>query len=250
MLLQICRTSIVYASNDKMYNFAGGWSDESTLALINSFGERKEIFDRANNKAQLWSEVAAHVSEHGPEYSGEQCASKWTILKQTYQDFKQQLNVSGNNSSVIAWPYFEPINLILSDSVGVEPEYTFAAGVESQSHHRQPEDQPSSSKGKTPRKSSASVKKTPKMYKKSPASAKKPEKVKRKRRLSMSARKLKLKEKQLQIQQFNSQVMVKLLMHTMGSDAKDLTAIMPMDSSDVESVDDSEEEDDPMELSD
>ena len=59
----------------------------------------------------------------------ESCERKWNTLKGTYSNFRQQVDRSGGDSVVLEWPYYDPMHLVLQNSVMAEPEYTFAVGA-------------------------------------------------------------------------------------------------------------------------
>jgi len=64
------------------------WDSDSTNTLIFEHGTREALFDRANNKRQLWEEVTSEVRKLHPNanVTWESCERKWNDLPSTFKD--------------------------------------------------------------------------------------------------------------------------------------------------------------------
>jgi len=55
------------------------------------------------------------------------CERKWSLLSSTFKDLKER--ASGDDSSSIEWNFYDAMNLVIGDSVGVKAKYLFAVGA-------------------------------------------------------------------------------------------------------------------------
>ncbi|KAK3920689.1 Filamentous hemagglutinin [Frankliniella fusca] len=111
------------------------FSPEATITLIYEYSQRKALFEKALRKGPLWEEVASGVSIAFPQLTNitaATCERKWGSLKTLYYDFKAQVDATGQDSVVLSWPFYEPMQQALQGCRAADPEFTFAVGSSKQ----------------------------------------------------------------------------------------------------------------------
>ncbi|KAJ6386856.1 hypothetical protein OIU78_016729 [Salix suchowensis] len=86
------------------------WKPEEVKSLIKMRGELHSRFQVVRGRMALWEEISTNFMADGINRSPGQCKSLWTSLVQKYEESK-----SGKKGQK-AWPYFEDMDNILSDS--------------------------------------------------------------------------------------------------------------------------------------
>uniref|UniRef100_A0A6M2EP66 Myb-like domain-containing protein n=1 Tax=Populus davidiana TaxID=266767 RepID=A0A6M2EP66_9ROSI len=86
------------------------WKPEEVKSLIKMRGELHSRFQVVRGRMALWEEISTNLMADGINRSPGQCKSLWTSLVQKYEESKN------GKKGKKAWPYFEDIDNILSDS--------------------------------------------------------------------------------------------------------------------------------------
>ncbi|CAK9141080.1 unnamed protein product [Ilex paraguariensis] len=86
------------------------WKPDEVKKLIKKRGELHSRFQVVKGRMALWEEISANLLADGVNRSPGQCKSLWTSLVQKYEGNKN------DKESRSSWPYFEDMNMILSDS--------------------------------------------------------------------------------------------------------------------------------------
>ncbi|KAJ6977698.1 ribonuclease J isoform X2 [Populus alba] len=86
------------------------WKPEEVKSLIKMRGELHSRFQVVRGRMALWEEISTNLMADGINRSPGQCKSLWTSLVQKYEESKN------GKKGKKAWPYFEDMDNILSDS--------------------------------------------------------------------------------------------------------------------------------------
>ncbi|XP_011044176.1 PREDICTED: uncharacterized protein LOC105139443 isoform X2 [Populus euphratica] len=86
------------------------WKPEEVKSLIKMRGELNSRFQVVRGRMALWEEISTNLMADGINRSPGQCKSLWTSLVQKYEESKN------GKKGKKAWPYFEDMDNILSDS--------------------------------------------------------------------------------------------------------------------------------------
>ncbi|KAJ6672262.1 RIBONUCLEASE J [Salix viminalis] len=86
------------------------WKPEEVKSLIKMRGELHSRFQVVRGRMALWEEISTNFMADGINRSPGQCKSLWTSLVQKYEESKN------GKKGQKAWPYFEDMDNILSDS--------------------------------------------------------------------------------------------------------------------------------------
>lgn len=84
------------------------WRSEEVKKLIRLRGDLHGRFQVARGRMALWEEISSSLLADGVNRTPGQCKSLWASLVQKYEESK-----TDNNSK--KWPYYEPMDTILSD---------------------------------------------------------------------------------------------------------------------------------------
>ncbi|OAY73117.1 Trihelix transcription factor ASIL2 [Ananas comosus] len=94
---------------------ATDWSEESTLALLEAWGDRFVQNERKSIRAEEWSEVARKVAQAGRvPWSESQCRNRVDTLKKKYKKEKARLVDPNARSSSSSWIYFKKMDELMS----------------------------------------------------------------------------------------------------------------------------------------
>ncbi|CAH1183031.1 unnamed protein product [Ceutorhynchus assimilis] len=79
----------------------------------------KEEFKKNLRHERIWSSIAAQLIEKGHLVNGRQCSIKWSGLKRTYKNIKDQKDRSG--ASAVSWPFYSAMTTLLGDKAYMKP---------------------------------------------------------------------------------------------------------------------------------
>ncbi|KAB1217349.1 Ribonuclease J [Morella rubra] len=85
------------------------WKPEDVKKLIRLRGDLHSKFQVVKGRMALWEEISENLLAEGITRSAGECKSLWTSLVQKYEE------TENGTKSKKSWPYFEEMNIILSD---------------------------------------------------------------------------------------------------------------------------------------
>ncbi|KAI3463630.1 hypothetical protein Pfo_020293 [Paulownia fortunei] len=85
------------------------WKPEEVKKLIKMRGELHSRFQVLRGRMALWDEISSNLLLDGISRSPGQCKSRWASLVKKYEESKS------DTEKQKSWPYFEDMNIILSD---------------------------------------------------------------------------------------------------------------------------------------
>ncbi|XP_057468370.1 trihelix transcription factor ENAP1-like [Actinidia eriantha] len=96
-------------------NSPSDWTDHSTLALLEVWGDRFLQLGRKSLRSEDWQEVAEKVSEGlKAEWTDTQCRNRLDTLKKKYKKEKSKMEaMAGYNSK---WVFFKKVDMLLNSS--------------------------------------------------------------------------------------------------------------------------------------
>ncbi|CAG9772459.1 unnamed protein product [Ceutorhynchus assimilis] len=95
------------------------WSERAVLLLLEQYECHVEEFKKNLRHERIWSSIAAQLIEKGHLVNGRQCSIKWSGLKRTYKNIKDQKDRSG--ASAVSWPFYSAMTTLLGDKAYMKP---------------------------------------------------------------------------------------------------------------------------------
>ncbi|XP_047313223.1 trihelix transcription factor ASIL2-like [Impatiens glandulifera] len=93
-------------------NPTGDWTEQSTLELLEAWGERFLELGRKSLRSEDWQELAEKVSDSSKvDWTETQCRNRLDTLKKRYR--KEKAKMEGNNSQ---WILFKKMDMLLNPS--------------------------------------------------------------------------------------------------------------------------------------
>ncbi|CAG9773629.1 unnamed protein product [Ceutorhynchus assimilis] len=95
------------------------WSKRAVLLLLEQYECHVEEFKKNLRHERIWSSIAAQLIEKGHLVNGRQCSIKWSGLKRTYKNIKDQKDRSG--ASAVSWPFYSAMTTLQGDKAYMKP---------------------------------------------------------------------------------------------------------------------------------